>query len=264
MKINISVVFYVGLFILTCFMLCILIIIQKNETFYKSNERFYKSNTKVSVIILNHKRSHNLKKSIPILSRYKNINEIIILHSNEEHFIKHEQKKVKDIKDYENNKKFYTLIRFLYTKNCKNDAILFLDDDVIPSKQLLLKMLTEYDKNPVNCFGVFSRLCDKSGYHTKTINPNIVLTPILLSSKVIVNTVWKSMLDDKENLNKVIKNKGNGEDLFFMYMFQKIYKQKPIVVSGSYKTLDKSHGFSTTNPLEHYKLRNDFCKTLYN
>ena len=256
MKINISFVFFVGLCIIIGLIVCILIVVRNNKTFYKSN-------TKVSVIILSHKRSHNLKKSIPILSKYKNINEIIVLHSNDEHFVKHKNKKVKDIKDYENNKKFYTLRRFLHTENCKNDAILLLDDDIIPSKQLLLKMLTEYDKNPVNCFGVFSRLCDKTGYHTMTVNSNIVLTPILLSSKVIFNTVWKGMLDDKEKLNKVIENKGNGEDLFFMNMFQKIYEQKPIVVSGKYKSLDRSHGFSTTHPLDHYKIRNDFCKKLY-
>ena len=125
-------------------------------------------------------------------------------------------------------KNFYTLRRFLHTENCKNDAILLLDDDIIPSKQLLLKMLTEYDKNPVNCFGVFSRLCDKTGYHTITVNSNIVLTPILLSSKVIFTTVWKAMLDDKEKLNKVIEYKGNGEDLFFMNMFQKFMNRNQL------------------------------------
>lgn len=257
MKINISIVFVVGLCIVVALILCTIIVLKKNKTFYKSN-------TKISVIILSHKRSHNLKKSIPILTKYKNINEIIILHSNDEHFIKHKQKKVKDIKDYENNKKLFTLRRFLHTDNCKNDAILLLDDDIIPSKQLLLKMLTEYDKNPVNCYGVFSRLCDKSGYHTMTFNSNMVLTPILLSSKVIFSTVWKAMLEDKEKLKKVIEQRGNGEDIFFMNMFQKIYEQKPIVISGKYRMLDTSKGYSTTYPLQHYKVRNDFCKTLYN
>ena len=82
MKINISFVFFVGLCIIIGLIVCILIVVRNNKTFYKSN-------TKVSVIILSHKRSHNLKKSIPILSKYKNINEIIVLHSNDEHFVKH-------------------------------------------------------------------------------------------------------------------------------------------------------------------------------
>ena len=90
------------------------------------SKSFYKSDTKVSVIILNHKRPHNLKKSIPLLTKYKNVDEIIILHSNAENYVKHTHKKVRDIKDYENNSKYYTLRRFMNTDSCKNNAILLL------------------------------------------------------------------------------------------------------------------------------------------
>lgn len=256
MKINISLVFLVGLCITIGLIICIAITLKKGKSFYKSN-------TKVSVIILSHNRSHNLKKSIPILLKYKNIDEIIVLHSNDKHFIKHKQKKVKDVKDYENNKKFFTLRRFLHTEKCNNNTVLLLDDDIIPSKQLLLKMLSEYDRNPVNCYGVISRLCDSSGYHSLVMNPNIVLTPILLSSKAVFTTVWKAMLEDKEKLQKVIQQKGNGEDILFQYFFQKIYEIKPIIITGNYKNLDTSNGFSTRHPYEHYKVRNNFCKELF-
>lgn len=253
---GISIVFLVGFIISLLLVICLIVVVRKNKSFYKSD-------TKVSVIILSHNYPKNLKKSIPILSKYKNINEIIILHSDPKHFIKTKSKKVKNVNDSENNKKYFTLRRFIHADKCKNNTILLLDDDIIPSRELLLKMLSQYDSNTQNCYGVISRLCDKTGYHTMSVHNNIVLSPILLSSKAIFNSVWQGMISEQDKLQQVIKEKGNAEDIYFQFMFQKIYEQKPIVIHGDYKYLNKKNRYSVVHPQKTKKLRNDFCKKLY-
>jgi hypothetical protein len=248
--------------IFTSTLICVVLLVCLFKTLQK-NKQFYKSDTKISVILLSHNCPKNLKKSIPILVRYKNIDEIIILHSNPKNFVKSKNKKIKNIDDSENNKKYFALRRFIYSEKCKNNTILFLDDDIIPSRQLLLKILTQYDENPLNCFGVISRLCDKTGYHTVSVKTNIVLTPILLSSKGVFTSVWEGMKSEHEKLKEVIEKDGNTEDIYFHYMFQKIYEQKPIVVQGKYRYLNKRKRYSVNNPLKNIKIRGDFCRKLY-
>lgn len=253
---NFLIVLLSAIIIVVGLIIILSIVISKSKSFYKSD-------TKVSVIILNHERPHNLKKSIPLLTKYKNVDEIIILHSNAENYVKHNHKKVRDIKDYENNSKYYTLRRFMNTDSCKNNAILLLDDDIIPSEKLLLKMLSRYDKNPMNCYGPISRLCNSNGYYQFSLERNIVLSGLMLTSKTIIKNVQKSIFERNELMKEVLEQKGNGEDLLFQHIYYKLYNQKPIIVSGKYYLLDIRNGFSTLHPFQHYTQRNNFCKKLY-
>ena len=222
------------------------------------------ANKNISVIILNYNRPHNLKQSLPILESFKNIGEIFVLHGNPKTFSKHETfSKVKDIQDFENNKNFYTLRRFLYAEKCKFDTILFLDDDIVPSEMLLKKLIYKNNKNKDSCVGPISRLCNKKGYYTLSSKKNIILTPILLCSKEVVCKVWEQMKNNTKMFDTVINNKGNGEDLLFQHEYKKLYQKHPIYVYGKYKTLDNGNGFSTTNTTKHYKIRNKFCRDLY-
>ena len=70
------------------------------------------------------------------------------------------------------------------------------------------------------------------------------------------------MKNNKKLFNKVIKQKGNCEDLFFNYEFKKIYNKKPIKVEGYLKNLDDSDGFSTTENNGHYIIRKNFCNLI--
>ena len=232
---------------------------------WKLSNIFVKHTTtkNISVIILSYNRPHNLKKSLPLLETFKNIGEIIVLHGNPDTFLKHKTfSKVKDVQDFENNKKYYTLRRFLYAEKCKFDTILFLDDDIVPSETLVKKLITINNKKKDSCIGPIARMCNKKGYYRLSRKKNIVLTPILLCSKEVVCKVWEQMKKNTKMFDTVINNKGNGEDLLFQHEYKKFYQKSPIPVHGDYKLLDVRNGFSTTNTTQHYKIRNKFCRDL--
>ena len=62
--------------------------------------------------------------------------------------------KLKNIKDYENNDKYGCARRwFNIVENCKNDIVLILDDDQLPSEEYIKKLyntlIKNYDKNTI-------------------------------------------------------------------------------------------------------------------
>ena len=52
---------------------------------YNKKDNF-EDNSKISVLILSYNRPYNLKKSLPILNKYKIIDEIIVLHGNPKYY----------------------------------------------------------------------------------------------------------------------------------------------------------------------------------
>ena len=94
---------------------------------------------------------------------------------------------------------------------------------------------------------------------------NVILTNICMTSKNVIEKVWKEMNnnDNKEIYKTIIKNRGNGEDLFFNFVYKDYYNQ-PTHVNGKYYYLDTSNGFSTTNVNEHLKIRSELCHKLKN
>ena len=71
----------------------------------------------ISVIILNYNRPHNLKKSLPILEKFKNIGEIVVLHGNANTFSEHNTfSKVKDVQDFEHLFKVFNFSTFTCLK----------------------------------------------------------------------------------------------------------------------------------------------------
>lgn len=215
-------------------------------------------------MILIYNRPHNLDKSIPNLVNLDIIDEIIILHGHKDHkkIIKHP--KVKNIDDWDNNDKYYTLRKFKNVKYCKNQTVLLLDDDLYPSKDLVLNLVKEFKKDKNNIYGNTKRLCNKDGYHTwPVVNKyNYILTNLVLSSRNVVENVFEKMKQNKEFYNLVLKQKGNCEDLLFNHEFIKLYNKTPVFVGGHVTNLDNKKGFSTTNRFHHYKIRREFCKSI--
>jgi hypothetical protein len=220
---------------------------------------------KISVIILNYNRPHNLDKSIPELLKIKQIDEIIISNGKKATKKSFDNPKVISIDDWNNNEKYYTLLRFKNYTYCKNNRILILDDDIIPTQELITDMLIAYKKDSNNIYGAVPRLCNKDGYYTMHNNKyNYILTRIILCSKDVLKNVWENMENNTELFNIVVSQKGNCEDLFFNYEFMKLYNKKPKYICSEYNDLDMSNGFSNTDGVNHIELRTNFCKLIYN
>ena len=141
--------------ILVLFFLCIF-----NKFYIKEN---FKNIKYISVIILSYNRPNNLDKLLPIINKYNLIDEIIVAHGNQDYYKKFNYSKVRNIKDYKNNSIFGGGRRFFHTSQCKNDIILFLDDDMYPSEDLLQKcydkLLENYNTNLI--IGPIGRNCEK-------------------------------------------------------------------------------------------------------
>lgn len=225
---------------------------------------FYKDKTKlekkVSVVILSYNRPHNLEKTLPILNNYKNIDEIIVLHGHRDYYKKFQFNKVRNYEDYELNKKYGGARRWFHMDKCKNDIVLFLDDDLLPSENLannlLNKLLEEYSRNTI--YGKYKRNCNGKGYNQDNDNQyDTILTGLSMIKKSTIYNYLKSDLF-KEHEKWLIKYRGNCEDLGLNMFIRKIYNEKPEYVSGDYEELDNKNGYSSK--ADHYKIRNDFCK----
>lgn len=215
----------------------------------------------ITVVLLSFDRPHNLDVSLPSLVSYNSINKILVYHGHPDHYYtKFKHSKVEHIRDAENNQKMFTLRRFLHASSpsIQTPYVLFLDDDVIPSSSLVNKMLQHVTEDSTACVGPVGRTCNNKGYYH--VGKSTVLTPIMLVSKNTVQRVWKSMQKDRVMWNRVLKQKGNCEDLFFQIKYKHLYQKNPQQIMGPYRSLDKSNGFSTTNQWKHYTTRFKFCR----
>ena len=220
------------------------------------------NNIKCSVFILNYNRPHNIYKQIEFLRDNPYINEIIISNGHPEHAIKlsdiENNSKIIIKDDFENNQKLYAARRWLSITSCKNEYILNLDDDIIPSNDLIVELLYKVHKKPMNIYGPMKRMCDTNGYDLKSEKYNTIITPILMTSKKILVEYLENGFNNYIDWLK--KYKGNCEDLALnMYLNSK--NISPVFVDGKYTHLDNKNGYSSLD--DHQSVRGEFCK-LYN
>ena len=119
---------------------------------------------KISVIVLNYNRPHNIQKLIPILFKLDGIDEVIISHGKDD-LIDYDHPSVKNIHDWDKNESLYTMLKFSNYDKVKNDCILLIDDDLYPSQKLLDDMYNEYKNNKDGLYGPSYRVCHNGYYN---------------------------------------------------------------------------------------------------
>ena len=264
-------------FIVLILSFLLLLIFRRNKV---KNKKYIISNKdKVSVIILNYKRPHNLKKLVPELLTYPLIDDIVVSNGLKEKEFKFFNKRVKIMNDFKIDKLYGAAIRFLKVKYIKNDIVLFIDDDNIPSEDLVNKLYftikDNYDKNTI--YGAKNRICNSNGYKMLTIKKfisdakeffnlnydhssyNTILTPILMCKASIIYDYLQSDEGWIKYEEWFKKYKGNCEDLSLNKFIETYYNEKPVYVNGKYTMLDMSNGYSS-KIYTHRKIRNNFCK----
>lgn len=221
------------------------------------NYLFYGRNT--TAIIINYARPHNLVKLIPELKKISSIKEIIVLHCNSKTY--RDFNGVVNLKNFED--KYGGTERFLVTDKATYKNILFIDDDIVPSPELVETLQDNLLNDRTNLYGPLKRLCNKSGYFTdaKTTEAdyNIVLTPIMMTSKEIVLDYVSNFDLYKELLEQT---HGNGEDLSINHFLKYKYYKKPKQVDGGYYYLDNKTG-AYSSKSQHNTQRKEFCKTYF-
>jgi hypothetical protein len=239
---------------------------------YLIPNRNFNYKNKISVIILNHKRPHNLKYSIPKFVKYKIINEIIIDNGDKNNAFYFKHPKVKIINQYELNSSYGAARRFMNIKYVKNKATLFLDDDIFVSEYVINKLYHNFiniNKNTI--YGPIFRGCYiNNGYlNVKLSNihslfnnifsyNNVSLTGFALVKTDIVRKFMTHKNGFTKYRNWFIKHKGNCEDLALNKFIKSYYNEKPVFIKGNYIFLDKNNGYSSNK--SHLTIRNEFCK----
>jgi hypothetical protein len=216
----------------------------------------------ITTVILNWKRSKNIiNKILPKICDYKLINEIIISHGNKDtYFSTPKFKNVKHFYDSDLNPEWGVALRFYRATFAKNDCVLFIDDDKLPSEKYVNKLYDEFKKDTHSILGMDQRyLSMLLGYQNFRILPTdkkIVLTQVMMSNKKIC----KDFVKEKSIMNNIaIKGKPvwNGEDIFFNVLFIKNYDKKPKHVSsfGNIKKLNENFAISSSNIHRKYRRR---------
>jgi hypothetical protein len=254
---------YIILLLLIIILFLIFSIIRIEQ--FTSNDKI--NSTKVSVILLNYNRPHNLQPNINNLLNIKQIDNIYILHGHKDYkkIIKHP--KVINIDDWKNNEKYYVWRALEFSKNCKNDNILFLPDDLTVNQNHMNKLINEYLKDKNNYYGSTKRSCTKDGYTLSCENNcNYILNKHFFTSKSVIINIWDQIKKEKILFDWVINHKGQGEDIVICYVFKKIYNKSPKYVSGHNRrdNLDIKNGFSTKKNYNHLELRSNLCKLINN
>lgn len=219
-------------------------------------------NSKISVIILNYNRPHNLKKSLPVLVQYHKIGEIVVLHGHPKFYndsFKHP--KVKHVKDFKNNTKFGTARRWFYIEKCSYDYVLILDDDLIPDKKFIdssYKSVIKY--NTLVGHSKFQRTCNKNGYFLKDDKH---INMVLVGASIIPKHLGVKYMVHLNGFSKyrswLVKHHGNCEDLAFNMFVLKVHKIAPIILKqGHINDLDNSLGYSSKK--NHLDIRKKFCQ----
>lgn len=248
--------------------LCSLFLVQNNYDYYKNV-----SPTKVSLIILSHKRPHNLEKSIPILSTYDDvIQEILIFHGQKDYyrdFRSSGKVPVKNFFDTINDEIYGGARRVFHYSKCRSDLIFFLDDDLLPSKEYIKRAINYFAHNPQSLTMVGSKVlnvtygirhCDKKGYK-KGIDDKDQLPRISASvvPKQIVGLYMKIAFPQYESWLK--EYKGNCEDLGLILFIKNYYKTDFVLVDGDVHELDKTDGYHHKD--NHYQVRDAFCQQFH-
>ena len=248
------------------FVLIILFILRKYVFCKYLSEVRYQSTGKVSVIIINYKRPHNVREQLKCISKYPEIDEIIVTHGNREKY--EEFPNVKNIQNFED--KYGATERFFAADKAKNDILLFLDDDHIPSRKLVQDLLNHMIDDPYMIYGPYSRSCNnRNGYKLsygkyidfmrRNYKHDTVITPILMTHKKVNDIFLQNFY--KEYAEILEKTHGNGEDICFNHCFRKFFKKTPTVVNGKYRTLDTKTAAYSGKKL-HHQIRNDMCYSL--
>lgn len=217
----------------------------------------------LSVVILNYKRPHNLKYTIPILHEYKHVQEIVIMNGDEKNIIDFSH--LFKVKQYMDEDILYNKIGggIRFFAPCVHDHILYLDDDHCPSESYVNMGLYMLESDPTGLFGNTHRRCDKSYslYKHFFTYANMVLTQCMFVHKQVLQSILPHL---RTYIPLLEKTRGNGEDIIFNYIYRSLYRRTPIRIlsNGHIKTLDENtHSYRGSS--KHLTTRSKICKMLF-
>ena len=215
----------------------------------------------LSVVILNYNRPNFVKKDIiNSLNKISIIDEIIISHGKKETLFTSKNPKVKSLFHYgKMNEEYGLTLRFISGLEAKNEHIIIMDDDIIPSEEAVLELFENIKKDE-RIYGIYGR--DPTiEYNVQNVFGTIpiVLTRCLITTK----SMCKYFIENyKKFENDDVKNSKpfwNGEDILFSLLSIKMTNKLPISLdlkhyNYTYSYLNLKNSISLGGP-DHLKYR---------
>eukprot|EP01084_Bolivina_argentea_P191540 329025_1 len=182
------------------------------------------------VFIIAYNRPNNVRVLLNhILSSFSDLtNQIVVGFGHKKYYIdiseigtaSHYHTNITFVQDWIKNNQYFTLRRFMTSAQyCTSDNILIIDDDIVPSREDIIRVQTEYEKDKTQMYGFAPRWCTERGYFTRTsklgfttskYKYNLVLSNYVLMNKNIMIQVTNEMFYNnifKPFTHRVIMNK---------------------------------------------------------
>mgnify|MGYP001281534064 CR=1 FL=1 len=192
-------------------------------------------NKKISMVVMNWLRPHVLTDVIlPVVTKYKLIDEIIISHGRGDTYFEYDNPKILNRKDWVNNEAYGLSLRFLAALDAKNDTILMIDDDCYPDEFALKTLYNVYIENPNRIVGSWGRILRaecKYNYVNSYGDVMITLTKCMLFKKELGYEFFKYAPIASEII-KEGKPFWNGEDIFMSAVATNYYGNPNYAVPG--------------------------------
>jgi hypothetical protein len=184
----------------------------------------------LSVVVLNFNRPNFIKYNIlPTLEKYKEIDEIIISNGKESTAIQVPNAKCLDHTG-EVNDIYGLTLRFFSALEAKNDNILIIDDDIIPSEETVKELVNFLLSEPNRLHGIYGRNFKNGSYSYENVFGEVpmVLTRCLVCKKEMCQYFMDNFRKYENELVKNSKPYWNGEDILFSLLSIKKYGKLPM------------------------------------
>ena len=231
--------------------------------------------TKISVIILNWLRPNNIRNYIlPVLVQCPFVDEIIISHGRKDTYFDYsiENKHIIHRQDHELNHLFGLSLRFLAARDARNNLILFIDDDLVPSHVTLLRMMKQSTNNYPCLISKYGRnITTKLPYDNQNIQNNrlpICLTSLFMIPKLLIDIFWEKNFHILPFVMKHSKPLWNGEDIFISLLGVFHFNKLGYICHDDHLfpvvnlTTPEDIRVAISSGEEHYEYRNELVKEI--
>lgn len=194
-----------------------------NYLYEKSNE--YTGDSKFTAIIQNHNRPEMAESLVINMLNNEHIDQVILLQSKYETFLKLEHPRLVKVDAVESDQRHGLRNRFYYAHMAKNEYLLYIDDDMIPSEKCISVLLNKVVNDPKIIHGIYGRNLEYTNMYWDDFATQLHVqreekeVEIVLT-KILATTKYNAWLFEKyqhlvENVAlHGVGTKWNGEDIF--------------------------------------------------
>lgn len=227
---------------------------------------------KITIVIMNFKRSDNIKNYIlPYYDNIHAINQVILVHCLKDTVFEYESDKVQHVYEWDTDKEYGVFTRYIAAKKyAKNQCILFTDDDVIIPAKTLSMVYQKWKQNPNRIIGAEGRRIYlnplTNQYEYKSIryhgDVDFLLTSCCMASysNIVYTCSKESVMEEYKNTTVI---KWNGEDMYLCLTCSVLYDTKCYSVDSPLISLDDGeHIISKVS--SHVEERSRFLNLFFN